>query len=94
MAVDTLSRLLTVLEMKHQSFLYLIFTHPPRPHSPPQNTHSHKHTDSTFFPGRCAEVHVRGQVIGRLGVLHPEVLTSFDLNMPASAVEIDIECFL
>ena len=50
--------------------------------------------DSTFFPGRCAEVHVRGKVIGRLGVLHPEVLTAFDINMPASALEIDIEPFL
>ena len=51
-------------------------------------------TDSTFFPGRCADVHVRGSVVGKLGVLHPDVLTAFDLNMPASAVEIDIESFL
>ena len=52
------------------------------------------YADSTFFPGRCADVHVRGKVIGRLGVLHPEVLTAFDINMPASALEIGIESFL
>jgi phenylalanyl-tRNA synthetase beta chain len=50
--------------------------------------------DSTYFPGRCAEVHVRGSLIGRLGVLHPDVITSFDLNLPAAAMEIDIEPFL
>ena len=58
---------------------------------PPLHTHS---TDSTYFPGHCAEVCVRGKVIGKLGVLHPGVLTTFDLNMPTSALEIDIEPFL
>lgn len=33
-------------------------------------------------------------MIGQLGVLHPDVLSAFDLNMPASVVEIDIESFL
>lgn len=50
--------------------------------------------DPTFFHGRCAEVHAKGKVIGKLGVLHPDVLTAFDLSMPTSAVEIDIEPFL
>ncbi|GFO42266.1 phenylalanine--tRNA ligase beta subunit [Plakobranchus ocellatus] len=50
--------------------------------------------DPTFFPGRCAEVVAKGQVIGRLGVLHPDVITKFDLNMPCSALEITIEPFL
>ena len=50
--------------------------------------------DSTFFPGRCAEVCVGEKVIGRLGVLHPDVITAFDLTLPVSAVEIDIEQFL
>ena len=50
--------------------------------------------DSTFFPGRCAEVRVGEKVIGRLGVLHPDVITAFDLTLPVSAVEIDIEQFL
>lgn len=50
--------------------------------------------DSTFFPGRCAEVFVKDQPIGRLGVLHPEVVAAFDLTLPCSAFEINIEPFL
>ncbi|KAK6177678.1 hypothetical protein SNE40_015732 [Patella caerulea] len=50
--------------------------------------------DSTYFPGRCAEIIVKGQSIGRLGTLHPDVITKFDLNQPCSAVEINIEYFL
>ena len=50
--------------------------------------------DSTFLQGRCAEVHARGEVIGKLGVIHPEVITTFDLGMPAAAIEINIEPFL
>ena len=50
--------------------------------------------DPTFFPGRCAEIYAKGKSIGKLGVLHPDVLSAFDLNMPTSAVEIDIEPFL
>uniref|UniRef100_A0A7N8YF17 Phenylalanine--tRNA ligase beta subunit n=1 Tax=Mastacembelus armatus TaxID=205130 RepID=A0A7N8YF17_9TELE len=50
--------------------------------------------DSTFFPGRCAEVFVRGKSVGRLGVLHPDVISRFELTMPCSALEIDIEPFL
>ena len=34
------------------------------------------------------------RVIGKLGVVHPDVTTAFDLAMPASALEIDIEHFL
>ena len=52
-------------------------------------------SDDTFFPGRCAEVIAAGnKMVGKLGVLHPEVLGAFDLNMPASALELDIETFL
>ncbi|XP_067898232.1 phenylalanine--tRNA ligase beta subunit [Heterodontus francisci] len=50
--------------------------------------------DSTFFPGRCAEIFAKGQSIGKLGVLHPDVITKFELTMPCSALEIDIEPFL
>ncbi|CAL1531272.1 unnamed protein product [Lymnaea stagnalis] len=50
--------------------------------------------DSAFFPGRCAKIVARGQVIGTLGVLHPDVITKFDLNMPCAAMEITIEPFL
>uniref|UniRef100_UPI0037E8DAFC phenylalanine--tRNA ligase beta subunit n=1 Tax=Semicossyphus pulcher TaxID=241346 RepID=UPI0037E8DAFC len=50
--------------------------------------------DSTFFPGRCAEIFVRGKTVGRLGVLHPDVINRFELTMPCSALEMDIELFL
>nr|SVE75035.1 EOG090X03QT [Daphnia dolichocephala] len=50
--------------------------------------------DPTFFPGRCAQVIFAGAVVGILGVLHPEVITSFDLNLPCSALELNVEPFL
>ncbi|KAJ8388707.1 hypothetical protein AAFF_G00131160 [Aldrovandia affinis] len=50
--------------------------------------------DSTFFPGRCAEVFAHGKSVGRLGVLHPDVINRFELTMPCSALDIDIEPFL
>ncbi|XP_038303259.1 phenylalanine--tRNA ligase beta subunit isoform X1 [Canis lupus familiaris] len=49
---------------------------------------------SAFFPGRCAEILARGQSIGKLGVLHPDVITKFELTMPCSSLEINIEPFL
>lgn len=51
-------------------------------------------SDSTFFPGRCAEIFVHGKSVGRLGVLHPDVINRFELTMPCSALEMDIEPFL
>ncbi|XP_061492767.1 phenylalanine--tRNA ligase beta subunit isoform X2 [Rhineura floridana] len=50
--------------------------------------------DPAFFPGRCAEIFAKGQIIGNIGVLHPDVVTKFELTMPCSALEITIEPFL
>eukprot|EP00118_Oscarella_pearsei_P003094 m.12907 g.12907 ORF g.12907 m.12907 type:complete len:587 (+) comp24387_c1_seq2:64-1824(+) len=50
--------------------------------------------DSTYFEGRCAEVICDGKRVGILGVLHPDVLQKFDLPMPCSALELNIEEFL
>ncbi|XP_069069567.1 phenylalanine--tRNA ligase beta subunit [Pleurodeles waltl] len=50
--------------------------------------------DPAFFPGRCAEVFAGSRSIGKLGVLHPDVITKFELTMPCSALEINIEPFL
>ncbi|XP_066476618.1 phenylalanine--tRNA ligase beta subunit [Tiliqua scincoides] len=50
--------------------------------------------DSAFFTGRCAEIYAKGQSIGSLGVLHPDVITKFELTVPCSALEITIEPFL
>ncbi|XP_041968309.1 phenylalanine--tRNA ligase beta subunit [Aricia agestis] len=50
--------------------------------------------DPAYFPGRCAEVVLRGKTIGKIGVIHPNVLTAFELSNPCSAVEINIEPFV
>ena len=50
--------------------------------------------DTTFFPHRCAEILCYGKVIGKMGVLHPDIITKFDLNTPCSALEINVESFL
>lgn len=49
--------------------------------------------DPRFLEGRCAEVLLTptNKVVGVMGVLHPEVITNFDLSLPASALEMSIE---
>ena len=51
-------------------------------------------SDETYFPGRCADIVCRGEVIGKLGVIHPEVLSNFDLTLPAAALELNFEALL
>ena len=51
-------------------------------------------SDETFFPGRCAQVIVNGKPIGIMGVLHPEVVSNFELNLPCAVLELDVEEFL
>lgn len=51
-------------------------------------------TDPTFFPGRCGQVIVNGKPVGIVGVLHPDVISRFDLNLPCAALEIDIEALI
>jgi len=50
--------------------------------------------DPAFLPGRAADIVLRGKVIGVLGVLHPDVLSAFELFHPTAALELDIEHFL
>jgi phenylalanyl-tRNA synthetase beta subunit len=50
--------------------------------------------DATYFPGRCADIVVQGRKVGTLGILHPDVVSKFELNMPCAALEITIEPFL
>jgi len=50
--------------------------------------------DPAFFPKRAADVMWRGQKVGVLGILHPEVIKNFDLIYPASALELRLEPFL
>ncbi|XP_069692267.1 phenylalanine--tRNA ligase beta subunit [Periplaneta americana] len=50
--------------------------------------------DPAYFPQRCAEVVANGQVIGMLGVLHPDVITKFELTHPVACLEMNIEPFV
>ncbi|EEA27619.1 phenylalanine--tRNA ligase subunit beta [Talaromyces marneffei ATCC 18224] len=54
--------------------------------------------DPTYFPGHAASVHVsiggKEQVIGSFGILHPTVLENYDLKLPVSTIELNIEAFL
>jgi len=49
--------------------------------------------NTSFFPGRCANILLDGQVVGVFGVLHPSVLENFRLSCPASALVLDLEPF-
>uniref|UniRef100_A0A0K8TNN3 Phenylalanine--tRNA ligase beta subunit n=1 Tax=Tabanus bromius TaxID=304241 RepID=A0A0K8TNN3_TABBR len=51
-------------------------------------------TDPTFFPGRCAKIVKADFAVGTIGVLHPLVLQTFDINYPCSAIELDIDLFV
>ncbi|VDQ10413.1 unnamed protein product [Trichobilharzia regenti] len=50
----------------------------------------------TYLAGRCANIILEpgNRIIGRLGILHPEVLKNFELVMPCSALDLDLEVFL
>lgn len=50
--------------------------------------------DPAYMPGRTATVLYKGKSIGNIGVLHPEVIQKFELNLPCCALEINIEPFL
>jgi len=61
---------------------------------PNKGYHIRKGTDGAFFPGRSADVVYNGQVVGVMGVLHPDVLSKFKIVNPCAALEINIEQFL
>ena len=57
--------------------------------------------DPTFFPGRAAKIMCRSGLegtseieLGTLGILHPSVLTNFEIPYPCSALEFNLEPFL
>lgn len=47
--------------------------------------------DETFFPLRCAEIIVQEKSVGKFGILHPDVIAKFELNLPCSALELSLE---
>jgi len=52
------------------------------------------HDAGMHFPGRGGLIKYNDEVIGHMGVLHPTVLSNFELVHPASILEIDLHPFL
>ncbi|KCV68344.1 phenylalanyl-tRNA synthetase, beta subunit [Fonticula alba] len=50
--------------------------------------------DPAFLPGQCAKVMYKGQKIGQLGVLHPQVNVNFGISYPLSAFQFNLEHFV
>ncbi|KAF8458392.1 hypothetical protein BGX38DRAFT_1153599 [Terfezia claveryi] len=56
-------------------------------------------SEETYFPGRAANIWIRGKdgkekAIGSFGVLHPSVLERFEIPYPVSTLEFNLEVFL
>lgn len=54
---------------------------------------------NTYFPGRAASILLTAPdktktCIGTFGILHPNVLSHFDIQYPASCVELDLEALM
>ncbi len=47
-----------------------------------------------LHPGQTAEITRTGQVVGRIGAVHPAVLTALDINGPVLACEMDLDALL
>ncbi len=45
----------------------------------------------TFLPGRCARLRSDGREVGWLGELHPEVLSRWEIGVPAAAFELALD---
>jgi phenylalanyl-tRNA synthetase beta chain len=55
--------------------------------------------DPTFFPGMAADVVLRWangteKSVGVMGVVHPEVLSNYEVSYPCSVVELDLEALM
>ena len=64
------------------------------PYSPNKSNNGYYirgYSDSMYLNKRSAEIVLNGQVIGSIGVLHPQVILNYELNQPLSAFEITIQ---
>ncbi len=43
--------------------------------------------------GRQATIYARDKPVGQFGIIHPEVLAAFDILVPVSALELNLEPF-
>ena len=50
--------------------------------------------DSRFIPGRVAGIFYKGNQIGVVGELHPQVLENWGVVMPCTACEVDLDALL
>lgn len=50
--------------------------------------------NGTFFAGRSSEIVFTDYVIGQMGVVHPQVLSNFDITSPCSALVLNIDIFV
>ena len=48
-------------------------------------------SDEMFFPGRGADILLGSEKIGHVGIIHPEVLEKFDVNLSCSVLEFKLE---
>mmetsp|Transcript_28727 Transcript_28727/g.45047 ORF Transcript_28727/g.45047 Transcript_28727/m.45047 type:complete len:618 (+) Transcript_28727:338-2191(+) len=51
-------------------------------------------SDGAFFDGRCANILLKGEVVGVMGIVHPNALSSFEIPFPASALEIRVDALM
>ena len=49
---------------------------------------------SSLIVGRSALIKAKGKTLGVAGEIHPQVLSNFELEMPVSLLEINIEALL
>ncbi|KAK9118705.1 hypothetical protein Scep_016798 [Stephania cephalantha] len=50
--------------------------------------------ETEFLRGRKGSIFFKGKQVGAFGIVHPEVLSNFEITSPCSYMEIDIEVFL
>ena len=45
----------------------------------------------SYLPGRCAQVRIEDRIVGVMGELHPAVLSSWEIGVPAAAFELTLD---
>ncbi|MHA1335196.1 MAG: phenylalanine--tRNA ligase subunit beta [Promethearchaeota archaeon] len=48
----------------------------------------------TYIEGRCGDIIFKGEKIGEIGEIHPEVLLNFKLEFPVAALELNLQQFI
>jgi phenylalanyl-tRNA synthetase beta chain len=79
--------------------MYSLFFEPAHEHKEGSKRRAYRlipSEDPSYFPGMQAHVECEGTVVGIVGELHPEVLgdRGFDIGLPTSALELNVEPFL